>query len=86
MMSYPAHAKVVLTGAEQVKTTCLGLEIRTPGEVMELDLVDFNIDYRVPNVSVSAMGDSNLHWVSVTPVITIRGTGYPEMDKNGNWR
>jgi hypothetical protein len=85
-MSYPAHAKVVLTGAEQVKTTCLGLEIRTPGEVVELELADFSIDYRVPHVNVSAMGDSNLHWVSSYPEITIRGTGYPKMDKDGNWR
>ena len=78
MMGYPAHAKVVLTGPEQTRVTCLGLEIKTPGEVVELELVDFNIEYHAPRVSVSNMGDANLSWVSGYPEITIRGTGYPK--------
>jgi hypothetical protein len=86
MMSYPAHAKVILTGRDEEYTTCLGLVIRKPGEVMELDLVDFNIDYRIPRVNVSSMGEPNLSWVSSYPEITIRGTGYPRLNKDGSWR
>jgi hypothetical protein len=85
-MDYPAHAKVILTGPERVRTTCLGLEIKTPGEEVELELVDFNIDYRVPRVDVSSIGDANLAWVSSYPEITIRGTGYPKINRDGTWR
>jgi hypothetical protein len=80
-MSYPAHAKVILTGADEVKTTCLGLEIRVPGETVELDLVDFNIDYRLPPMHVSAIGSPDLAVSCGYPEITIRGTGYPR----GKW-
>jgi hypothetical protein len=76
-MSYPAHAKVVLTGADEEYTTCLGLVIRKPGEVMELDLADFDIHYDFPRYRVSSLGDPNLGvFSSGYPSITIRGTGY----------
>jgi hypothetical protein len=78
-MGYPTRAKVILYGPDEMNTTCLGLEIRIPGEELELELVDFNVDYRMPHVNVSHLGDPNLAiFSSGYPEITIRGVGYPK--------
>lgn len=81
MMGYPTRAKIILYGPETERTTCLGLVIKEPAEEMELELVDFNIDYRIPRVSVSNLGDANLSWASSYPEVTVRGTGYPKMSR-----